>query len=87
MQNILMRTTINLDDDVYELASVYAAARGITLGSALGELVRSSSNPLSRSANAPIAVDDKGFPILPSRGRELTPEMAKAASEDEFEWK
>jgi hypothetical protein len=84
---ISMRTTVNLDDDVYELASVYASARGITLGSALGELVRTSNNPLSRSANAPIAVDEKGFPVLPSRGRELTPEVVKAASEDEFDWK
>jgi hypothetical protein len=82
-----MRTTVNLDDDVYELASVYASARGITLGSALGELVRTSNNPLSRSTNSPIAVGANGLPVLPSRGRRLTPEMVKAASEDEFEWK
>ncbi len=51
MQNGFMRTTVNLDDDVYELASVYASARGITLGSALGELLRTPNNPLSRSAD------------------------------------
>jgi hypothetical protein len=82
-----MRTTVNLDDDVYELASVYASARGITLGSALGELVRTSNNPLSRSANSSIPVGANGLPLLPSRGRKLTPEMVKAASEDEFDWK
>jgi hypothetical protein len=34
------RTSITLDDDVHELAIIYAHARGITLGAALGELVR-----------------------------------------------
>jgi hypothetical protein len=62
-----MRTTVNLDDDIYEMASVYASARGITLGSALGELVRLPNNPLSSSDDSPIAVDAKGFPLLPSR--------------------
>ncbi len=37
---IMMRTTINLPDDVYEIARAAAHAKSISLGDALGELVR-----------------------------------------------
>jgi hypothetical protein len=35
-----IRTTVNLDPDVYSFTSAYASARGITLSAALSELVR-----------------------------------------------
>ena len=31
MHNPLMRTTVNLDQDIYELATLYARGRGVTL--------------------------------------------------------
>jgi len=37
---LTMRTTLNLDDDAFELAKNYAKDRSITLGKALSELVR-----------------------------------------------
>ena len=84
MHNMRMRTTINLDDDVYELASTYATARDITLGSALGELVRTSRQKSSQAFRSTIPIAANGLPIFPSRGKRLTPEMVKAASEDEI---
>jgi len=35
-----MRTTISLDDDIYELASRHAKLRGVSLGKAISSLVR-----------------------------------------------
>lgn len=35
-----MRTTLNLHDDVFKVASAYADARAIKLGDAVSELVR-----------------------------------------------
>src|ERR1700721_2830706 len=40
MHNRRMRTTVNLDEDAYELAKLRARAKGITLGAALSESVR-----------------------------------------------
>ena len=36
----MMRTTINLPDDVYEAARSVATAKRVSLGEAVGELVR-----------------------------------------------
>jgi hypothetical protein len=76
-----MRTTINLDDDVHELASSYAAARDMTLGAAISELARHSLMPPPPLL---ITTGENGLPLLPSRGRKLTLEMIKAAQDDEF---
>ena len=35
-----MRTTINIDDDVFRLVSTYAENRSLSLGRAVSELVR-----------------------------------------------
>lgn len=84
MQNCPMRTSITLDDDVHELASIYAQARGISLGAAIGELIRErQSSPAAESAS--IRVTRDGIPVFRSRGLRLTPEMVKAAQEDDFE--
>jgi hypothetical protein len=75
-----MRTNVNLDDDVHQIVSIYASARGITMGAAIGELVRraESADPerpdIRRSAN--------GLPCFPSAGRALTPEMVKEAESE-----
>ena len=41
----MMRTTINLPDDVYEVARSVAGVRRISLGEALAELVRRGLRP------------------------------------------
>ena len=40
MHNSPMRTTVTLDQEVYELAYLYSKGRGVTLGKAISELVR-----------------------------------------------
>jgi hypothetical protein len=86
MHNWFMRTTITLDDDVYELASHYAAARGVTLGAAVGELVRKANGaPGSTSGSPRIKTLPNGLRVFAARGRVITSEMVKAAQEDEIE--
>jgi hypothetical protein len=77
VHNNAMRTNVTLDDDVHQLASIYAAAKGITLGAAIGELIRKAeaapqaAPDIRRSAN--------GLPCFPPSGRGLTLEMIKEA--------
>jgi hypothetical protein len=78
-----VKTTINLDDEIYELARVYASARGITLGNAIGELVRKADAGRTDTLESQIRIGANGLPVLISRGRTLTPEMVKAFAEDE----
>ncbi len=81
-----MRTTINLDEDVYELASLYASGRGVSLGTAIGELVRKANGATgSTSGSAEIKTLLNGLRVFAARGRVITPEMVKAAQEDEIE--
>ncbi len=79
-----MRTSVTLDDDIYELASVYANARDITLGAAIGELIRSGRKTTASQTEIPgIVIAEDGFPVFQSRGRTLTSEMVKEALEDD----
>lgn len=81
-----MRTTINLDEDVYQLASMYASGRGITLGAAVGELVRkANAAPGSTSGSPRMRTLPNGLVVFAARGRVITSEMVKAAQEDEIE--
>jgi hypothetical protein len=84
MHNIYMRTTITIDDEAYAIASLYARARGITLGAAFGEFVKNARGKqqldFSRIETAP-----NGLPVFQSRVGVLTDEMVKAAQEDDFE--
>jgi hypothetical protein len=75
-----MRTNVTLDDDVHQLASIYAAAKGITLGAAIGELIRKAE------AAPPPAPDIRhsanGLPCFPPTGRPLTMQMVKEAESE-----
>lgn len=70
-----MRTSVTLEDDVYGLATLYARAKGITLGKAIGELIRKAESApvdppkLHYSAN--------GLPMFPPRGGVITPELVR----------
>jgi hypothetical protein len=84
MHNCIMRTTINLDEDVYELASLYANGRGMTLGAAIGELVRKAeAAPRAKSEPPRIRTASNGLPVVLGRGRAITPKMVKDAQEDD----
>jgi hypothetical protein len=80
--NIEMRTSINLDEDVYEFASQYAAGRGLTLSGAINEVFRRVTAP---SDESPFVTLPNGLTVFASRGRPITSEMVKAMQEDEDE--
>lgn len=85
MHNVEMRTTVTLDDEIHEIASVYARARDISLGAALGELIRNGKAARPDPEGARIETAANGLPVIRSSGRVLTPEMVKAAQEDDDE--
>ena len=83
MHNWDMRTTITLDNEAHEFASVYARSRGMTLSAAINELIRKAE-----AAPAPpvqIEYSPNGLPRFPRTGHVLTSEMVKAALEDDPE--
>jgi len=77
-----MRTNINLDDDIHQIASIYAAARGITLGAAIGELIRKAE--VAPPPPPEILYLTNGLPCFPPIGQGLTLQKIKEA-ESEFE--
>lgn len=77
-----MRTTLTLEDDVHKLAAAYAEARGITLGAAVGELLRRSQ---ATSAPVQIRRSPKGIPLFTRQKRVLTSALVKEALEQDDE--
>jgi hypothetical protein len=68
-----MRTTLNLDDDIYEFVRQYAESRSQTLGKAVSELVK-------RGLNSPLRTKlVNGFHVLelPPDTPPVTPEHVK----------
>jgi hypothetical protein len=80
MHNAFMRTSVTLEEDVYQHAMLYARGRGLTLGRAIGELIR----PPAKTAASTLRRSPEGFPLFPLRGRVITPEMVKQYGEDEI---
>jgi hypothetical protein len=78
-----MRTTVNLDDEAYELATLRARAKGISLGAALGEFIREAQEARCQSMppHGGLARGPKGMLMLPARkgSSVLTTEMVKKA--------
>lgn len=68
----LMRTTLDIDEDVLETAKELAAKRGTTASRVLSDLARSALTPRDRAARK-----RNGVPILPRRtdGGLVTPEI------------
>ena len=84
MHNLSMRTTVTLDEDAYELASLYAKGKGIRLGKALSEMVRAlQTAPPQESLPAGLKRLPNGLLVFAGRGTPLTDEMVKAALEEE----
>lgn len=80
-----MRTSINLDADVYDFASAYAHAKGITLGAAINELIRCAEQaPEPKQSSTRVRVNEYGYPEVMATGQKITPEMVKEAAEDEL---
>lgn len=74
----MMRTTVNLPDDIYAASRSLAHFKGISLGDALAELVRRGLNP-------PSQVDtSKPFPCfkLPGGATPITLEQTLQAEDE-----
>ncbi len=78
-----MRTTITLDDDVHEIASIYAQAKGISLSAAMNELIRKAE--AGPKPQPEIRRGLNGLPLFPPSGRTITSEMVKKIEEEEFD--
>jgi len=68
-----MRTTLTLDDDILELATRQAKARGLSLGRTVSDLVR-------RGLNAPTPSTEKGGLVvfqLPADSPQVTTEEVR----------
>ena len=74
----MMRTTLNLPDDVYQAARSVAGSRGISLGDAIAELVRRGLKPSALVRNK------KGFPCftVPADARPITLEQTLEAEDE-----
>jgi hypothetical protein len=68
----LMRTTLDIDEDVLESAKELAAKRRTTAGRVLSELARSALAPRGRASRT-----RNGVPVLPQQrtARIVTPEI------------
>jgi hypothetical protein len=81
-----MRTTVNLDQEAYELASLYSRGRGVTLGAALSELAKKGIEALREEPSQSPNLErlPNGMLVFKSRkdGRVITTGMVKAALEE-----
>jgi hypothetical protein len=73
-----MRTTLHIDDDIYEAVRSLAAIERSSVGKVLSKLARRALSP-SRPAHS-----SKGFPVfdVPSQTPPLTPEMVREALDE-----
>ncbi len=80
-----MRTSINLDDQVHQFASVYANARGMTLSAAINELIRKAAR--APESKPEIVFSSDGFPMFPpsGNGRVVTDQTVKRLEEEQFD--
>jgi len=80
MTSYVMRTTLNLDDDVLELLKDYADRRSVALGKAASDLVR-------RGLTAPVQtrmINGFHVVVLPANSPKVTSEKVKQLLEDEI---
>jgi hypothetical protein len=70
-----MRTTLDIDDDVLEIAKQRAKAEKKTAGEVISELARQAlGQPRERLDFTKVRIVD-GIPVLPSRGGVVTKEL------------
>lgn len=74
-----MRTTLSLDDDVFQLVKNYAETRSVAMGKALSELVRRglSAPAKTRVVNGLVVFD------LPEDSEPVTSEQVKKLEAEE----
>ena len=76
---VSMRTTLSLDDDVFQLVKTYAENRSVAMGKALSELVRRglSAPPKTRVVNGLVVFD------VPQDSEPVTTELVKRLEAEE----
>lgn len=79
-----MRTTISIDEDVHEFASIYAASRGITLGSAVNELIRKAKSAPAPEPDVYIS-PLTGLRAFPPTGPTVLTRQIKEIEEQEYD--
>jgi hypothetical protein len=74
-----MRTTLHLDDDVYETARSVAAIEGASIGKIVSRLARRGLEPASSGAAR------RGFPVFPVRAdaAPITLDLVRRALDEE----
>jgi hypothetical protein len=80
-----MRTTLDIDDDVLEIAKQRAKAERRTTGEVISELARQAiAQPRARLDFSKVRIVD-GIPVLPSRGGVVTKELVDKLIEESGE--
>lgn len=69
---LMMRTTVNIDDDVLQAVNARARREGKTVGRLLSELARNALTAPATPANAAEPEAFHGFRPFPSLGRVVT---------------
>ena len=79
LKSSVMRTTINLPDDIYRAARSLATTKGISLGEALADLIRRQFNGAHTRINT-----RKAFPcfVVPDQAQPITLEQTLAAEDE-----
>jgi hypothetical protein len=74
----MMRTTLNLPDDIHEVISSFASAKGLSLGEAAAELIRKGLRPTA-------AREESVFPcfVVPEGAGPITLAQTLAAEDEE----
>ena len=65
-QDAVMRTTLSIDQDLYDIALAIARDRRQSLSAVVNELLR---NGLNATGEEPSPISKKGFPLFRSRRR------------------
>jgi hypothetical protein len=73
-----MRTTLQIDDDVYEAARHLAEVERSTVGRVISRLARRGLKPATRHRS------DRGFPVfdVPADATPVTPDMVRRALDE-----
>ena len=78
------RMNLHLDEDALAIASMYADAKGISLGVAVSELIRRAElRPIEPVGSSPrLIVDESGLLVVKATGHRITSEEVKRVLDD-----
>jgi hypothetical protein len=79
------RTNLHIEQDALAFASAYAAAKGISLGVAVSELIRRAElmqEPDPERLSPRLVMNEHGYLEIAATGDRITSEMVKEAAED-----